>query len=92
MAKVIWIWKRLVVKPFEENWNETSFWIVLPEKKWDWMPQRWTIVSFWEDAKKFWLKEWDEILFREYSPTSIEIDWEKVLLLDIDDVLGKIEK
>ncbi|MCD5382737.1 co-chaperone GroES [Candidatus Gracilibacteria bacterium] len=92
MAKVIGIGKRLVVKPFEENGNETSFGIVLPEKKGDGMPQRGTIVSFGEDAKKFGLKEGDEILFREYSPTSIEIDGEKVLLLDIDDVLGKIEK
>ena len=91
MAKIIWIWTRMVIKPYEET-NETSFWIILPEKKWEWRPQRWIILNFWEEAKKYWLKEWDEVLFREFSPTDIEIDWEKYLLLDIQDVLWKIEK
>ncbi len=90
--KIIWIWKRIVVKPFLENQKETNFWIVLAKKEWWWMPQRWEILSFWDDAKKFWLEIWDEIIFREFSPTKINLNWEDFLLLDVDDVLGKIEK
>lgn len=91
-AKIIWIWTRMVIKPFSWEQKETNFWIVLPEKKWEWMPQRWEILSFWDDAKKFWLEIWDEVIFREFSPTKISLNWEDFLLLDVGDVLGKIEK
>lgn len=90
--KITWIWKRMVIKPFLSNQKETNFWIVLSEKEKWWLPKRWEILSFWEDAQKFWLQIWDQVIFREFSPTEIELEWEKFLLLDCDDVLGKIEK
>jgi len=92
MSRIIWIWTRIVIKPFSQEKNKTSFWIVLSEKAWEWLPQRWEILNFWADAKKFWLEIWDEVIFREFSPTKINLDWDDFLLLDIQDVLWKVEK
>jgi chaperonin GroES len=88
MKKLNPIWKRVIVK-VENKSNQTSFWIVLPENNSKERPQMWKIIEIWKNIEED-IKIWDTIVFREFSPTDIEIEWETFLILESQDILAKI--
>lgn len=89
MSKIIPIWNRVIVqaKPIK---NETSSWIVLPESKEK--PMEWIVISVGSSDEKVKISVWDIVLYKKYSPTEVKVNWEEYLILEIDDVLAKIEK
>lgn len=88
MKKLNPLWKRVVVKVQNKS-NETSFWIVLPENNSKERPQMWEIIEIWQKIEED-IKVWDTVVFREFSPTDIEIEWETFLILESQDILAKI--
>ncbi|MGI5898102.1 MAG: co-chaperone GroES [Candidatus Dojkabacteria bacterium] len=88
--------KKVLVKPdvIEEK---TSGGLVLPPSSTEGeKPETGVIVKLGEGTFKgkkvvFDVKVGDRVYFKKYSPDEIEIDSEKYLLLDVDDILAIIK-
>jgi chaperonin GroES len=87
MAQIIPLFARVVVEPHEKE-ETTASGIVIAETASKEKPQRGKVISAGPDVKS--LKAGDEILFKKYSPTEIEIDNKEYLILDEEDILAKV--
>lgn len=75
--------ERILVEPLDES--KTASWIILAQTN-D-RPEKWTVVK--SDYKS--LPEWTQIIFKKFQDTEIKQNWKKYLIIDIEDVLAKIE-
>jgi chaperonin GroES len=88
MAKTITpLFARVVVKP-EEAEEKTASGIVLPDTVSQKQPARGEVIATGPDCKA--VKKGDIVLFKEYSPTKVEIDKVEYYLVDEEDLLGTI--
>lgn len=89
-TKLIPLWDNVIIEPKPAE-QETSFGIVLPDSKEK--PMEWTIISIndaSEKTKKSWLKAWDRVLYKKYSPTEYKESWKEYYILEVEDLLAKI--
>lgn len=90
MSKIIPIWNRVIIQVVPAK-NETSSWIILPDSKEK--PSEWLVIAVWvSEDKNINVKVWDIVLYKKYSPTEVKVEWEEYLILDLEDVMAKIEK
>ncbi len=88
--QLIPLWDNVIVEP-KASEIETSSWIVLPDSKEK--PMEWTVIAVNENSekvKKAWIKKWDKVLYKKYSPTEIKIEWKEYFILESDDLLAKL--
>jgi len=89
--------KRILVKPTQVE-EKTSGGLVIPPTSGDEKrPETGEVVKLGvgkdEDGKEvsFEVKVGDKVYFKQYSPEEIEIDQEKYLIIDINDILAIIK-
>jgi len=86
--------KRILVKPTQVE-EKTSGGLVIPPTSGDEKrPETGEVVKLGvgkdEDGKEvsFEVKVGDKVYFKQYSPEEVEIDQEKYLIIDINDILA----
>ena len=89
--------KRILVKPTQVK-EKTSGGLVIPPTSGDEKrPETGEVVKLGvgkdEDGKEvsFEVKVGDKVYFKQYSPEEVEIDQEKYLIIDINDILAIIK-
>ena len=87
--KVVPIGERVLVKPVKAE-EKTAGGIYLPENEKE--KNNKGIVEAVGQLKDAKLKEGDQVIFESYSGTEITLQGKKLKLLNIKDVLAKIEK
>lgn len=87
----------VLVELIKEDSKTSSGIITAPtSKEQSW---KWKVLKVWEGKKNDdWevmaienIKEWDLIYFTKYATEEIEFDWNKLLLVKIDNVIAKEE-
>ena len=97
MTKIVPLGDRIVVQADSEEVTKSG--IVLPDTASKDRPKQGT-VKFAGPGKKnkngevipMEVQVGDTVLFREYSPTEVEVDGDDLLILSQEDVLAKINK
>ena len=88
--------KRILVKPSEVE-EKTLGGLVIPPTSDEKRPETGEVVKLGLGKDKtgkdlvFNVKVGDKVYFKKYSPEEIEIDGEKLLLIDVEDVLAVIK-
>ncbi|MBT4936633.1 co-chaperone GroES [Candidatus Peregrinibacteria bacterium] len=80
---------RVIVKPQVAE-ETTSFGLVLSDSGKE-KPMEGVIVSVSSTIKDCPVKTGDKVLFKKYSPTEFKIDSEELYVLDLEDILAKID-
>ncbi|HOO75049.1 MAG: co-chaperone GroES [Thermotogae bacterium] len=80
---------RLLIKPITEE-TKTQGGIVLPDSAKE-KPQKAVIVEMGNLDEDYGLVIGDHVLYSKYSGTEIKIDDVDHIVIDIDDVLAKVE-
>jgi len=80
---------RLLIKPITEE-TKTQGGIVLPDSAKE-KPQKAVIVEMGNLDEDYGLTIGDHVLYSKYSGTEIKIDDVDHIVIDIDDVLAKVE-
>jgi chaperonin GroES len=89
-TKITPLGDRVIVKPQSAE-EVTSFGLVLSDAGKE-KPMQGSIVAVSNTAKDKTLKAGDLVLFKKYSPTEFKLDDnEELYVLDIEDILAKIE-
>ncbi|CEP77874.1 MAG: co-chaperone GroES [Defluviitoga tunisiensis] len=81
---------RLLIKPVKEE-KKTEGGIVLPDSAKE-KPQKAEIIEIGKLEEDFDLKVGDKVIFSKYAGTEIKIDDVEYIIIDVDDVLAKIEE
>lgn len=81
---------RLLIKPIKEE-KKTEGGIVLPDSAKE-KPQKAEIVEIGKLEEDFDLKIGDKVIFSKYAGTEIKIEDVEYIIIDVDDVLAKIEE
>ncbi|HOB16260.1 MAG TPA: co-chaperone GroES [Defluviitoga sp.] len=81
---------RLLIKPIKEE-KKTEGGIVLPDSAKE-KPQKAEIVEIGKLEEEFDLKIGDKVIFSKYAGTEIKIEDVEYIIIDVDDVLAKIEE
>jgi chaperonin GroES len=81
---------RLLIKPVKEE-KKTEGGIVLPDSAKE-KPQKAEIIEIGKLEEDFDLKIGDKVIFSKYAGTEIKIDDVEYIIIDVDDVLAKIEE
>ncbi len=82
--------KRVLIKPLKEE-EKTRGGIYIPETAKEKKKQGIVIELGNIEEKELPIKKGDVILYTGYSSEELEVDGEKYLILDIKDVIAKIE-
>jgi chaperonin GroES len=87
---------RALVKPDEIEQTTAGGLVLPPSSKDEKRPETGTVLVLGEGQKNskkitFDLKVGDRIYFKKYSPEEIEVDNDKYLLIDLEDVLAIIK-
>ena len=69
----------------------TSFGLVLSDAGKE-KPMEGTIVSVSKTVKDSPVKAGDTVIYKKYSPTEFKLEDEELLVLEIEDILAKLEK
>ena len=80
---------RVIVKPQKAE-EQTSFGLVLPEAGKE-KPMEGIVVSVSTSIKDSPIKKGDKVLFKKYSPTEFKNNDEDLYVLDLEDILAKVE-
>ncbi|BBE30713.1 10 kDa chaperonin [Tepiditoga spiralis] len=80
---------RLLIKPVVEE-KKTAGGLVLPDSATE-KPQKAVIVEVGTLDEDCTLKVGDKVIFAKYSGTEIKIEDEDHIIIDVDDVLAKVE-
>ena len=80
---------RLLIKPVVEE-KKTAGGLVLPDSATE-KPQKAVIVAVGKIDEDCTLKVGDKVIFAKYSGTEIKIEDEDHIIIDVDDVLAKVE-
>ena len=88
--------KRVLVKPDEIEETTAAGLVLPPSANEDQKPETGKIVKLGKGKVKgkeieFEVSVGDRVYFKKYSPDEIDIDNEKYLLLDVDDILAIIK-
>ena len=78
--------RNIFIIPIDEMEKETTSGIILPESVEKAPPVKGQVAFIGPEVKD--IASGDNILFRKYSPDSIEIDEEKYLVAEEDDILA----
>jgi len=78
--------KRVLVKRVEET-NTTSTGIIIPDNAQE-KPSRGKVVAISSEVEE--LKVEDEVLFGKYSGNEVNLDGDKYLVLDVENIFGII--
>jgi chaperonin GroES len=89
MAKLRPINNKLVVKRTEAE-SKTPSGIVIPDSAKE-KPRRGKVVAVPKNVENDEVKVGDEVIFATYAGNDIEVDGEKLLLLDLDEVHAVVE-
>lgn len=81
---------RLLIKPVKEE-KKTEGGIVLPDSAKE-KPQKAEIIEIGKLEEDFDLKVGDKVIFSKYAGTEIKFDDVEYIIIDVDDVLAKIEE
>jgi len=89
MMKVIPLGERLLIKPIKEE-KKTEGGIVLPDSA----KEKAEVVAVGkiDDEEKFDIKVGDKVIYSKYAGTEIKIDDEDYIIIDVNDILAKIEE
>lgn len=77
---------QIFAEPIKAEKTTASGFIITQEDKYE--PKFANIVNVGEAVKGY--KQHDSIVYREYASTDIELDGESYILINVDDVLGKV--
>ena len=88
----------VLVKPIKDEPKTASGIITAPTSKEK--PWKGEVLAVWDgkvssEGKKIPVenvKVWDIVYFTKYSPEELEVDWEKLFLVRVDNILAKEEK
>ncbi|RAO99103.1 molecular chaperone GroES [Petrotoga sp. 9PW.55.5.1] len=80
---------RLLIKPIVEE-KKTEGGIVLPDSAKE-KPQKAEVKEVGKLEEDYDIKVGDKVIFSKYAGTEIKIDDEDYIIIDIDDVLAKVE-
>jgi chaperonin GroES len=89
--------KRILVKPAEIEEKTAGGLVIPPTSGDDKRPETGEIVKLGigkdDEGKevKFDVKVGDRVYFKKYSPEEVEVDGEKYLIIDIEDILAVIK-
>ena len=82
--------ERLLIKPIVEE-KKTAGGIVLPDAAKE-KPMKAEIVKVGKLPEDCQLKVGDKVIYNKYSGTEIKIDDEDYIIIDVSDILAKIEE
>ncbi len=82
--------ERLLIKPIIEE-KKTAGGIVLPDAAKE-KPTKAEIVEVGKLPEDCGLKVGDKVIFNKYSGTELKIDEEDYVIIDLNDILAKIEE
>jgi len=82
--------ERLLIKPIIEE-KKTTGGIVLPDAAKE-KPMKAEIVEVGKLPEDCTLKVGDKVIYNKYSGTEIKIDDEDYIIIDLNDILAKIEE
>ncbi|WP_448375224.1 co-chaperone GroES [Fervidobacterium sp.] len=82
--------ERLLIKPIIEE-KKTAGGIVLPDAAKE-KPMKAEIVEVGKLPEECTLKVGDKVIYNKYSGTEIKIDEEDYIIIDVNDILAKIEE
>ncbi|MCX7653667.1 MAG: co-chaperone GroES [Fervidobacterium sp.] len=82
--------ERLLIKPIVEE-KKTAGGIVLPDAAKE-KPMKAEIVEIGKLPEGCELKVGDKVIFNKYSGTEIKIEEEDYIIIDVNDILAKIEQ
>lgn len=82
--------ERLLIKPIVEE-KKTAGGIVLPDAAKE-KPMKAEIVEVGKLSEDCQLKVGDKVIYNKYSGTEIKIDDEDYIIIDVSDILAKIEE
>jgi chaperonin GroES len=82
--------ERLLIKPIVEE-KKTAGGIVLPDAAKE-KPMKAEIVEVGKLSEDCVLKVGDKVIYNKYSGTEIKIDEEDYIIIDVNDILAKIEE
>jgi len=82
--------ERLLIKPIIEE-KKTAGGIVLPDAAKE-KPMKAEIVEVGKLSEDCTLKVGDKVIYNKYSGTEIKIDEEDYIIIDVNDILAKIEE
>ncbi|MGC8819945.1 MAG: co-chaperone GroES [Fervidobacterium sp.] len=82
--------ERLLIKPIVEE-KKTAGGIVLPDAAKE-KPMKAEIVEVGKLSEDCQLKVGDKVIYNKYSGTEIKIDDEDYIIIDVNDILAKIEE
>ncbi|HBT51124.1 MULTISPECIES: co-chaperone GroES [Petrotoga] len=80
---------RLLIKPITEE-RKTEGGIVLPDSAKE-KPQKAEVKEVGKLEEDYDLKAGDKVIFSKYAGTEIKIDDEDYIIIDVEDVLAKVE-
>lgn len=80
---------RLLIKPIVEE-KKTEGGIVLPDSAKE-KPQKAEVKEVGKLEEDYDIKVGDKVIFSKYAGTEIKIEDEDYIIIDIDDVLAKVE-
>ncbi|ABX31875.1 molecular chaperone GroES [Petrotoga mexicana DSM 14811] len=80
---------RLLIKPITEE-RKTEGGIVLPDSAKE-KPQKAEVKEVGKLDEDYDLKVGDKVIFSKYAGTEIKIDDEDYIIIDVEDVLAKVE-
>jgi chaperonin GroES len=80
---------RLLIKPIVEE-KKSEGGIVLPDSAKE-KPQKAEVKEVGKLEEDYDIKVGDKVIFSKYAGTEIKIDDEDYIIIDIDDVLAKVE-
>ncbi len=82
---------RLIIKPVTEEKKKGK--IIIPETAEEEKSEQGEVKAVGRGRKvsQLGLKIGDRVIFKEYGPAEIELDEEKYLVADYDDILAKIK-
>ncbi|MBO8160816.1 MAG: co-chaperone GroES [Thermosipho sp. (in: Bacteria)] len=88
--KVIPLGSRLLIKPIKEE-KRTEGGIVLPDTAKE-KPMKAEVIAIGNiEDTDFEIRVGDRVIFSKYSGTEIKIEDEDYIIIDVDDILARIE-
>jgi chaperonin GroES len=80
---------RLLIKPIVEE-KKTESGIVLPDSAKE-KPQRALVIEVGSLEDDYDINKGDKVIFAKFAGTEIEMNDEKHIIIDVDDILAKVE-
>jgi chaperonin GroES len=85
--------KRVLVAPMDEDEEKTEGGLIIPDTAKEEKTSQGKVVKLGTTRKefKFLVEVGDKVFFKKYSPDEVEIDGEKYLLIEEEDILAIVK-